>query len=262
MKKSPKAKPAKKPAALVPVRAAAGDCIKPHPATRGDLSRLFDPKNPDPAAEPSIATIVGFAWRKAQDGLRHIVEFGALLIEVEKWLKKRGGGSYNMHAGVGLKAWLAEYAPDVDYKTAMGYKYAASGLLALADKARNRPLLVLMGEQPLSDKEEEEAREQVLSLVSSSSLRLLKAAARAERPEVGRPKGGTSEGRRAKPPLELSEEWMQRAEAAANELGGVVMVPQAELLRSFPDRLSVVRSHVRDCLRVLDGLVEKSEAAR
>lgn len=82
------------------------------------------------------------------------------------------------------------------------------------------------------------------------------------RPGAGRPKGGTSEGRRAKDPLELSEEWMQRAEAAANELGGVVMVPQAELLRAFPERLSVVRAHVRDCLRVLDGLVEKSEAAR
>lgn len=238
------------------------DCIKPHPATRTDLTRLLDPKNPDPAAEPSIATIVGFAWRKAQDGLRSIVEFGALLIEVETWLKKRGGTFQQKGGTYGLKAWLAENAPEVDYKTAMGYKYAASGLMALADKARNRPLLALMGEQPLSDKEEEEAREQVLSLVSSSSLRLLKAAARAERSELGRPKGGTSEGRRAKEPLALSEEWMQRAEAAAGELGGVVMVAQAELLLANPDRLAVVRAHVRDCLRVLDGLVEKSEAAR
>ena len=240
---------------LVHASRSGGDCIKPHPATRTDLTKLLDPRNPDPAAEPSIATIVGFAWRKAQDGLRSIVEFGALLIEVETWLKKRGGGFKTQ--GTGLKAWLAEHAPEVDYKTAMGYKYAASGLMALADKAQNRPLLVLMGEQPLSDKEEEEAREQVLSLVSSSSLRLLKAAAKAERSEVGRPKGGTSEGRRAKPPLELSEEWMQRAEAAANELGGVCMVAQAELLRSFPERLSVVRAHVRDCLAVLDGLAAK-----
>lgn len=235
--------------------------VKPHPATRGDLSALFaDTALKNPATEPSVATIVQFAWDKAQDGLRSIVEFGALLLEVEAWLKKRDH-SYD-RKGVGLKAWLAEHAPEVDYKTAMGYKYAASGLMALADKAQNRPLLVLMGEQPLSDKEEEEAREQVLSLVSSSSLRLLKAAAKAERSELGRPKGGTSEGRRAKEPLALSEEWMQRAEAAAGELGGVVMVAQAELLLANPDRLAVVRAHVRDCLRVLDGLVEKSEAAR
>ena len=77
------------------------------------------------------------------------------------------------------------------------------------------------------------------------------------RPGAGRPKGGTSDGRRAKPPLELSEEWMQRAEVAANELGGVCMVAQVELLRAFPERLSVVRAHVRDCLAILDGLAAK-----
>lgn len=213
--------------------------------------------------DDAIGSRVVRGWRAACAGLRSIVEFGALLIEVETWLKKRG--EKRPHASgqtSGLKAWLAENAPEVDYKTAMGYKYAASGLLALADKARNRPLLVLMGEQPLSDKEEEEAREQVLSLVSSSSLRLLKAAAKADDSKAGPKKGGTSEGKRAKEPLALSEEWMQRAEAAAGELGGVCMVAQAELLLANPDRLAVVRSHVRDCLRVLDGLVEKSEAAR
>lgn len=235
--------------------------VKPHPATRGDLSALFaDTALKNPATEPSVATIVQFAWDKAQDGLRSIVEFGALLLEVEAWLKKRGGAQRGP-GSTGLKAWLAEHAPEVDYKTAMGYKYAASGLMALADKAQNRPLLVLMGEQPLSDAEEEAAREQVLSLVSSSSLRLLKAAAKAERSELGRPKGGTSEGRRAKEPLALSEEWMQRAEAASGELGGVCMVAQAELLLANPGRLRTVRSQVADCLRVLDGLCKRAEEA-
>lgn len=236
--------------------------VKPHPATRGDLSALFaDTALKNPATEPSVATIVQFAWDKAQDGLRSIVEFGALLLEVEAWLKKRGGTFQQKGGTYGLKAWLAEHAPEVDYKTAMGYKYAASGLMALADKAQNRPLLVLMGEQPLSDAEEEAAREQVLSLVASSSLRLLKAAAKAERSELGRPKGGTSEGRRAKEPLALSEEWMQRAEAASGELGGVCMVTQAELLLANPGRLRTVRSQVADCLRVLDGLCKRAEEA-
>lgn len=214
MKKSPKEKPSKKPAALAPVRAPGGDCIKPHPATNGDISKLFDPKNADPAAEPSIATIVGFAWAKAQDGLRAIVEFGALLIEVETWLKKRGGfNGLQKKLGVGLKAWLAEHAPEVDYKTAMGYKYAASGLLALADKARNRPLLVLMGEQPLTDAEEEAAREQVLSLVSSSSLRLLKAAAKAAGPACD--PADRNQGRHPKGAEEGVEEALDRAAALA-----------------------------------------------
>lgn len=234
--------------------------VKPHPATNGDLSALFaDTALKNPATEPSLATIVQFAWDKAQDGLRHIVEFGALLLEVDKWLKarpgaKRGQGSY------GLRNWLAEHCPEVCYTTAIGYREAAKGLLAAAQLAADRPLLALMGENPLTDEEEESAREKVMDVIASSSLRLLKAAARADRTELGRPKGGTSEGRRAKDPLTASEEWMQRAEAAANELGGVCMVVQAELLLANPDRLRVVRAHVKDCLAVLDGLVDKSEA--
>ena len=234
--------------------------VKPHPATNGDLSALLaDTALKNPATEPSLATIVQFAWDKAQDGLRHIVEFGALLLEVDKWLKarpgaKRGQGSY------GLRNWLSENCPEVNYDTARGYREAAKGLLAAAQLAADRPLLALMGESPLTDEEEESAREKVMDVIASSSLRLLKAAAKADRTELGRPKGGTSEGRRAKDPLTASEEWMQRAEAAANELGGVCMVVQAELLLANPDRLRVVRAHVKDCLAVLDGLVDKSES--
>lgn len=235
--------------------------VKPHPATNGDLSALFaDTALKNPATEPSLATIVQFAWDKAQDGLRHIVEFGALLLEVDKWLKARPGPNKKAGERGGLKAWLAENCPEVNYFTAVGYREAAKGLLAAAKLAADRPLLALMGENPLTDEEEESAREKVMDVIASSSLRLLKAAARADRTELGRPKGGTSEGRRAKDPLTASEEWMQRAEAAANELGGVCMVVQAELLLANPDRLRVVRAHVKDCLAVLDGLVDKSEA--
>lgn len=188
--------------------------VKPHPATRGDLSALFaDTALKNPATEPSVATIVQFAWDKAQDGLRSIVEFGALLLEVEAWLKKRGGTFQQKGGTYGLKAWLAEHAPEVDYKTAMGYKYAASGLMALADKAQNRPLLVLMGEQPLSDAEEEAAREQVLSLVSTSSLRLLKAAAKAAGP--ARDPADRNQGRHPKGAEEGVEEALDRAAALA-----------------------------------------------
>lgn len=225
-----------------------------------DTLRTFAVATRRPAdLDDEIAARVTNSWHKAQDGLRHIVEFGALLLEVDKWLKarpgaKRGQGSY------GLRNWLAENCPEVCYTTAVGYREAAKGLLAAAQLAADRPLLALMGENPLTDEEEESARAKVMEVIASSSLRLLKAAARADRTELGRPKGGTSEGRRAKDPLTASEEWMQRAEAAANELGGVCMVVQAELLLANPDRLRVVRAHVKDCLAVLDGLVDKSEA--
>ena len=210
---------------------------------------LSDPDGIDAA----IASRVRRDWRAACAGLRSIVEFGALLIEVETWLRKRGGAQRGP-GSTGLKAWLAENAPEVDYKTAMGYKYAASGLLALADKARNRPLLVLMGEQPLSDKEEEEAREQVLSLVSSSSLRLLKAAARAERPEVGPKKGGTSEGKQVVAESRREAEAAEDLAAAANDLGRFCS-DKRKLRRAAAadlEAFEVLRGRVADALGSMD----------
>lgn len=158
--------------------------------------------------DEEIGVRVLHAWRDAQAGLCAIVQFGALLLDVEAWLKKRGG--MLCRQGTGLKSWLAENAAEVDYKTAMGYKYAASGLLALADKARDRPLLELMGEEPLTDAEKEAAREQVREIIATSSLRLLKAAARA----VGDSTGGPREGSGREPLLPEGPDSIRRAAAA------------------------------------------------
>jgi len=159
--------------------------------------------------DEEIGVRVLHAWRDAQAGLFAIVQFGALLIEVEAWLKKRGGAQRGP-GSTGLKAWLSANAPEVDYKTAMGYKYAASGLLALADKARDRPLLELMGEEPLTTEEENAAREQVREVIATSSLRLLKAAARA----VGDSTGGPREGGGRESLLPEGPDSIRRAAAA------------------------------------------------
>lgn len=54
---------------------------------------------------------------------REVVNFGSLLNEVEGFLGARcGRGS----AGEGLKGWLEENCPDVNYKTAYGYKAMAA----------------------------------------------------------------------------------------------------------------------------------------
>ena len=162
--------------------------------------------------DEEIGVRVIHAWRDAQAGLCAIVQFGALLIEVEAWLKKRGGfNGLQKKLGVGLKAWLSANAPEVDYKTAMGYKYAASGLRALADKARDRPLLLLMGEAPLTTEEENAAREQVREIVATSSLRLLKAAAKAAGP--ARDPSDRNQGRHPK----NAEKQMEEAVALASD---------------------------------------------
>lgn len=49
--------------------------------------------------------------------LRECVKFGALLLEVSYYL-----GSTQGKKGEGLQAWLSENCPQINYKTAMGYK--------------------------------------------------------------------------------------------------------------------------------------------
>lgn len=235
--------------------------------------RTCDTQAAGPAnLDDAIGSRVVRGWRAACAGLRSIVEFGALLIEVETWLKKRGGPYKQGGERGGLKAWLAENAPEVDYKTAMGYKYAASGLLALADKARNRPLLVLMGEQPLSDAEEEAAREQVLSLVASSSLRLLKAAAKAAGPS--RDPSDRDQGRHPKRPLTDKEIAVQAAalqadpELAAKELEDLLspLLAWANGRAGFgalPDRnLASARARLSDLLCLADEALAARKAGK
>ena len=82
----------------------------------------------------------------------------------------------------------------MNYNTAAGYKAAALGLRQAAKLAADRPLLPLMGEKPLTDEEEERVRAKVMEVVATSSLRLLKEAARAERPKLG---GSTKEAAEA-----------------------------------------------------------------
>ena len=234
--------------------------VKPHPATNGDLSALFaDTALKNPATEPSLATIVQFAWDKAQDGLRHIVEFGALLLEVDKWLKarpgaKRGQGSY------GLRNWLAEHCPEVNYDTARGYREAAKGLLAAAQLAADRPLLALMGENPLTDEEEESAREKVMDVIASSSLRLLKAAAKADVEKAGPKKGNQSDGKRAVPEGEREKKALEDALAEANGISRVC-ADRIRLRRAAAANLEAfeaMRSRVADALHSIDEVIAEA----
>lgn len=55
--------------------------------------------------------------------LRECVKFGALLTEVGYFLGESRGGK---HENGGLKAWLAENCPEVNYDTACGYKALAT----------------------------------------------------------------------------------------------------------------------------------------
>ena len=129
--------------------------------------------------EDEAAKILTEQWKRAAIGLREIVAFGAMMVQLEE------GFSGLKRTGSGLKGWLAKHCPEINYKTAMGYKAEAMGLRRLCKLAEDRPLLPLMGESPLSDEEEEEARELVASTIAESSLRLLRDAASAQETRGG-----------------------------------------------------------------------------
>lgn len=125
-----------------------------------------------------------------------MVRFGALLIEAEA---KLAGSDDDVRAGKawrrgqGLKAWLAAHCPEVNYRTAWGYKQAAMGIRDALQIAQDVPLLPLMGESPLPDKAEENLRERVLSAIQTNTLSMLRSAYAPD----GR--GGTREGAGRKP---------------------------------------------------------------
>ena len=59
---------------------------------------------------------------------REVVNFGSLLIEVESYIgESRGRGN----EGEGLKGWLAENCPDVNYNTAKGYKLMSAKIVKM-----------------------------------------------------------------------------------------------------------------------------------
>lgn len=145
----------------------------------------------------SVALVLNEGWNRAQAGLVEIMRFGATLLLVREWLEadcssaennspKRGKGAY------GLKGWLSDNCPDINYKTAYGYMLAAAGLRREAKLAEDVPLLVMMGEDPVPEARAEKLRQRVQRILAESTLGLLREAANAPQEAVA--KGGQREG--------------------------------------------------------------------
>ena len=70
-----------------------------------------------------VSTAYAYTQSKTAEWFRTIVSFGALLDEVASFLGEGRGGT---HEGGGLKSWLEENCPEVNYNTAKGYRAMAS----------------------------------------------------------------------------------------------------------------------------------------
>jgi len=65
------------------------------------------------------------AWIKANEGMKSVVIFGSMLAAIDTSLaRKTRHGS--IQSGDTLKAWLDSNCPEINYKTAMGYKRLAN----------------------------------------------------------------------------------------------------------------------------------------
>ena len=146
---------------------------------------------------------------------REMVVFGAMLEQVDDGLTR------NRHnpdgTGVSLKSWLEQNCPEINYNTAKSYQRAAEGVRVLAKMADDVPLLPLMGAEPIADEALRKTREEILGVIASSSLNLLRRAA-LPMPVGNKLKGthGLAQGRRAL----TAEEQAAEAEKMRREILG------------------------------------------
>ena len=145
--------------------------------------------------------------------------FGAMLEMIDDSLTKqrftradRGDGK-----GQSLKAWMEENCPDIPYHTAKNYQYAAKGIRNMLQLAADRPLLPLMGVQPLAEEEQESLRKKIIETVTGSSLNILRRASMPQTPgNALKGTHGVAQGRRAL----TAEEKAAEAEKTMRQLGG------------------------------------------
>ena len=108
-----------------------------------------------PTKKPSAAAITKEDARRLCDqyrnavnaemnSMREIYSFGAALIQIQAAL---GEGRGRGKDGEGLKGWLERNLPEINYKTAMRYKYAAGKAVSMmvGDERQNVANLVVMG---------------------------------------------------------------------------------------------------------------------
>ena len=99
--------------------------------TKSTAVATVNPVNPVNPVQNSPADIAGALTTQyktvvAATGqmLREAVKFGAMLMELETIVGKSQGGRGT--DGDGIKAWLAEHCPEINYKTATVYKSLAA----------------------------------------------------------------------------------------------------------------------------------------
>lgn len=159
--------------------------------------------------------------------------FGAMLEMIDDSLTKqrftradRGDGK-----GQSLKAWMEENCPEIPYATAKSYQYAAKGIRNMLQLAADRPLLPLMGVQPLAEEEQESLRKKIIETVTGSSLNILRRASMPQTPgNALKGTHGVAQGRRALTAEEKAAEAEKTMRQLVGDIGAYLRGPWFDML--------------------------------
>lgn len=157
-----------------------------------------------PPADVQIAAKLTEQYRKAIAGTREVLVFGAMMMQLGHVLELQNmvdeKGRIIGREG-GLKAWIEEHCPSINYKTAHGFYALAKGLReALAIPITTDIHRLLTAPADALTKKEAKIREEIDGAISGKSARQLEfdfgiRKARAALP----PSGGAREGAGRKP---------------------------------------------------------------
>lgn len=261
-------------------------------AARGAASEVLVPELAEPSedlstASDSAVTIapqeVSAQYRRAVNGVLEMVRFGAMLMEVEvatcRSVTRATTGKIDGRE-VGLKGWLADHCPEVNYHTAMRFKRLAEGVHASCKIPAATPLRLCLpgpgGEMDavpadvavwtgpgrrVSDDKLRQLRQETWSLIDGKSARQLQFAFVSE---AATPTGGalaiTDAERDRRDPdwrhkaavVGWSEHlsWLQ-ADVRPGGFNRFAHLTQAEL-KGFLDSLTFIRDELRGAVKKHD----------
>lgn len=175
--------------------------------------------------------------------------FGAMLEAIDDSLTKQRFTNADKGSGKGLslKAWMEENCPDIPYQTAKTYQYAAKGIRNMMQLAADRPLLPLMGVQPLAEEEQESLRKKIIETVTGSSLNILRRASMPQTPgNALKGTHGVAQGRRALTAEEKAAEAEKTMRQLVGDIGAYLRGPWFDMLsdRSQDDFVGSLKHYV------------------
>lgn len=228
---------------------------------RMEASQVLPPE----AATPYAPDVVTAQYKRAVAGALEMVRFGAMLVEIDMALAAGGQDPNGRRGEESLHGWLEAHCPDVNYKTAMKFKYLAEGVQRSCNVPAKVPLSLAMpgpdgepvmppeGQSPIPHGKLKKLQQEVWALVEGKSARQLQFAFASDEPA---PKGGANHTKK------LNEEEAHEAMVkAANAVWNTNVEALVDNVKRLESHLLLTGATVGKLLTKLGIVVEALNAA-